>query len=100
MTTKTKPFLETVRLMRKQQDILEQRGDALSLAVFDKIESIMNGVRGIKFSANEKARQELAYELAKCELAKEDAETQWEKYKGTAMITQVYQRERGHADNA
>lgn len=89
----TRRFVETCRLMRKQQQVLLTRGDAVSLSVADKIESIMQGIKGIKFTPKEKGRQEMAYEMAKFELAKEDAETKWEQYKGSAMVSDIYQRE-------
>lgn len=85
-------FLETVRLIRRQQDILEQRGDAISLSVFDKLESIMNGQRGIKFTAQERGRQEMAFIMAKHQLKAEDAEANWERYETCVHLTSTYQK--------
>ena len=90
-TVSHKPkFLETVRLIRRQQDILEQRGDPISLSVFDKLESIMNGQRGIKFTAQERGRQEMAFIMAKHQLKAEDAEANWERYESCTHVTSVY----------
>ncbi|MGN5073667.1 hypothetical protein ACTG2C_01425 [Aeromonas veronii] len=90
-TVSHKPkFLETVRLIRRQQDILEQRGDAISLSVFDKLESIMQGQRGIKFTAQERGRQEMAFIMAKHQLKAEDAEANWERYESCTHVTSVY----------
>lgn len=86
-------FLETVRLIRRQQDILEQKGDAISLSVFDKLESIMNGTRGIKFTAQERGRQEMAFIVAKHQLKAEDAESNWERYETCVHLTSTYQKE-------
>ncbi|MFV3352090.1 hypothetical protein [Aeromonas veronii] len=88
-----KKFLETVRLIRRQQDILEQRGDAISLSVFDKLESIMQGTRGIKFTAQERGRQEMAFIMAKHQLKAEDAEANWERFETCTHLTSTYQKE-------
>lgn len=93
-TTREKPrFIETVRLIRRQQDVLEQRGDAISLSVFDKLESIMSGQRGIKFTAQERGRQEMAFIVAKHQLKAEDAEANWERYATCVSLTNAYQQE-------
>ena len=86
-------FLETVRLIRRQQDILEQRGDPVSLSVFDKLESIMQGQRGIKFTAQERGRQEMAFIMAKHQLKAEDAEANWERYETCTHVTSIYSNE-------
>ncbi|MFM5788541.1 hypothetical protein ACET5Z_17320 [Aeromonas veronii] len=93
-------FLETVRLIRRQQDILEQRGDAISLSVFDKLESIMNGQRGIKFTAQERGRQEMAFIMAKHQLKAEDAEANWERYETCVHLTSIYSNEAQKASEA
>ncbi|MFM5439043.1 hypothetical protein ACET9K_06165 [Aeromonas enteropelogenes] len=97
-TVSHKPkFLETVRLIRRQQDILEQRGDPISLSVFDKLESIMNGQRGIKFTAQEKGRQEMAFVVAKHQLKAEDAEANWERFESSTHVTRIYDNEKAGA---
>jgi hypothetical protein len=94
MSAREKPkFIETVRLIRRQQDILEQKGDPVSLSVFDKLESIMNGTRGIRFTAQERGRQEMAFVMAKHQLKAEDAEANWERYETCVHVTSTYQRE-------
>lgn len=93
-TVSHKPkFLETVRLIRRQQDILEQRGDPISLSVFDKLESIMQGQRGIKFTAQEKGRQEMAFVVAKHQLKAEDAVANWERFESSTHVTSIYSNE-------
>lgn len=86
MAPQHKPkFIENVRLIRKQQDILERLGDPLSISVFTKLEDIMQGQRGIRFTGQEAGRREYAFELAKCELAKENAEHQWQRYESSTV---------------
>ncbi|QWL69732.1 hypothetical protein HQ397_05980 [Aeromonas hydrophila] len=98
MSARTKPrFIETVRLIRKQQDILEAKGDPISLSVFGKLESIMNGTRGIRFTAQERGRQEMAFVMAKHQLKAEDAEANWERYETCVHLTNTYQREQQEA---
>lgn len=92
-TVSHKPkFLETVRLIRRQQDVLEQKGDAISLSVFDKLESIMNGTRGIKFTPQEQGRREMAFIIAKHQLKAEDAEANWERYETCVHLTNAYRK--------
>lgn len=86
-------FLETVRLIRRQQDILEQKGDPISLSVFDKLESIMNGQRGIKFTAQERGRQEMVFIMAKHQLKAENAAANWERYETCTHVTSIYSKE-------
>lgn len=84
-------FITQVRIMRRMQDILEQRGDAVSLAVFDKIECILNGDRGVRFSAIEKGRQESVFVMAKFALEKEKADYNLQKYGTASGMTRQYQ---------
>ena len=92
MSSREKPkFIHTVRLIRKQQDVLEERGDPISLSVFDKLECIMNGARGIRFTAQERGRQEQAFIIAKHRLAAEDAEYNWERFESCVHLTRSYQ---------
>lgn len=101
MSARTKPrFIETVRLIRKQQDILEAKGDPISLSVFDKLESIMNGTRGIRFTAQERGRQEMAFVMAKHQLKAEDAEANWERYETCVHVTSTYQHEQSEQEVA
>lgn len=86
-------FVETVRMMRRQQDILERWGDPVSVSVFEKIEDIMQGTRGIKFTPHERGKQEAAYLKAKHELAIEDARIDWERYESCAHVSAVYLNE-------
>lgn len=71
----TKPkFLDTVRLMRAQQEVLRAAGDRVSLSACDKIELIMNGVRGVRFDHAEEARKGIAFVRAKALLMRQEAE--------------------------
>lgn len=92
MSSREKPkFIHTVRLIRKQQDVLEERGDPISLSVFDKLEAIMNGDRGVRFTGEERGRQEQAFIIAKHRLAAEDAEYNWERFESCIHLTRSYQ---------
>ncbi|WP_421311021.1 hypothetical protein [Aeromonas sp. 603757] len=93
MSNKEKPkFIHTVRLIRKQQDVLEERGDPISLSVFDKLEAIMNGARGIRFTPQERGRQEQAFIIAKHRLKAEDAEYNWERFETCVHLTSAYHK--------
>lgn len=96
MATREKPrFIQTVRLIRKQQDVLEERGDPISLSVFDKLEAIMNGTRGIRFTAQERGRQEMAFIVAKHRLKAEDAEYNWERFETSVHVTREFTDNKG-----
>lgn len=70
----TPSFTAKVRLLLRMQDILEARNTELADSVFNKIESTLQGERGIKYTAKEIGLKERVYELAKFQLAKEQAE--------------------------
>lgn len=79
-------FTEQCRVMRKMQDLLEEKGTPLALAVFEKLEDTLNGVR-VRYLPREKTLQEVVFMQAKFLLQKEDADLNLERLRDVSLMT-------------
>lgn len=91
-TTRKNRFIDQVRIMRKMQDILEKMNTEIADIVHDKIEDVMQGEYGVKFTPKEKGLQERIFLQAKFELAKERAEMNLANYDSCSFMHQHHLR--------
>lgn len=72
-------FSEQIRIMRKQQDVLRKWSDPASTEALQCIERILQGERGVRYSAAAKGKQETSFILARNMVKQEDAALELEK---------------------
>ncbi|MFM5206548.1 hypothetical protein ACEUAW_20200 [Aeromonas veronii] len=66
-------FSEQIRIMRKQQEVLRKWSDPASTEALQCIERILQGERGVRYSAAAKGKQETSFILARNMVKQEDA---------------------------
>lgn len=72
-------FSEQIRIMRKQQEVLRKWSDPASTEALQCIERILQGERGVRYSAAAKGKQETSFILARNMVKQEDAALELEK---------------------
>lgn len=72
-------FSEQIRIMRKQQEVLRKWNDPASTEALQCIERILQGERGVRYSAVAKGKQETSFILARNMVKQEDAALELEK---------------------
>ncbi|WP_421303760.1 hypothetical protein [Aeromonas veronii] len=72
-------FSEQIRIMRKQQEVLRKWSDPASIEALQCIERILQGERGVRYSAAAKGKQETSFILARNMVKQEDAAFELEK---------------------
>ncbi|HHQ5454522.1 TPA: hypothetical protein ACSP0J_002533 [Aeromonas veronii] len=72
-------FPEQIRIMRKQQEVLRKWSDPASTEALQCIERILQGERGVRYSAAAKGKQETSFILARNMVKQEDAALELEK---------------------
>lgn len=72
-------FSEQIRIMRKQQEVLRKWIDPASTEALQCIERILQGERGVRYSAAAKGKQETSFILARNMVKQEDAALELEK---------------------
>lgn len=72
-------FSEQIRIMRKQQEVLRKWSDPASTEALQCIERILQGERGVRYSAAAKGKQETSFILARNMVKQEDVALELEK---------------------
>ncbi|HDO1320792.1 TPA: hypothetical protein P2R03_002291 [Aeromonas veronii] len=97
-------FSEQIRIMRKQQEVLRKWSDPASTEALQCIERILQGERGVRYSAAAKGKQETSFILARNMVKQEDAAielakaqesiegrssdtTEWDKYQSATLCS-------------
>lgn len=92
-------FSEQIRIMRKQQEVLHKWSDPASTEAFQCIERILQGERGVRYSAAAKGKQETSFILARNMVKQEDAALELEKAQESLTSSQEAIKGRPEWDN-